>query len=432
MCGIIFGANIQQDKKTPAQPVNQWIGGQFEDQFSRGTQGFGLVFIKANGEHQIERACEPYKALMDLRDKKNQSPIILMHHRTPTSSQNKMQETHPILVDNGSLKYKYLGVHNGVISNNDELRKTHEALGFAYTTVRTNDRNQEEFNDSECLIIELARYAEKQITKLNITRGGSFILLQIDKKTDKVERIFYGRTDGSFPLKMAKDRKKIIISSEGEGNDVATEMLYSFGLDDFKIEKTKLAKEEKMEESFSLGSYYRGQGSFVSELGRGKMITEINKQKSEDDDVPAGQQTIEDMIQEIYDKAEETNDAIMTNLDLFTIQRDLTEQIEDEQKIMQIDAKQIALEVTMKVYNAIKECQANFLEAMLKEEKLCSIASQSKTKGGDLEPNEVNLLAASQNEGDEDEKDILTGIRADELSGEEEIDAYRQSQLINY
>jgi hypothetical protein len=37
-------------------------------------------------------------------------------------------------VSNKMLKFDYYVVHNGMISNDEELKKEHEKLGFAYTT----------------------------------------------------------------------------------------------------------------------------------------------------------------------------------------------------------------------------------------------------------------------------------------------------------
>lgn len=433
MCGIIFGANIKQDKEE-TKPVNDWVLTQFEDQFKRGTEGFGLIFIQENGEYKIERACEPYKMLMDLRDKKNKAPIILMHHRTPTSSENKMQETHPILVDNGSLKFKYLGVHNGVISNDNEMKEAHEKLGFVYTTTRNTLSGKEEFNDTECLIIELARYIEKQIDKIAIEGGGSFVILQIDKKTDKVKQVFYGRTSMNFPLRMAKDRKKVRISSEGEGNDIATETLYSFAINDFKIEKRKLSQKAEVRETNDITDYnsygcrgynrHGGQKDFILSEG----IAIINGKG--DIEKPTDQDQREAMIEEIYDKAEEANDAALATLDLYTFENELTEKIGDELKIMEIDARKESLAITLKVYNAIKECQANFLEAMLKEEKIYTMMPQTKPK--DEGDKDISSLAPRHESGflitPEHKTGFLEGELAEDLEAEE-AEEYRKSQL---
>lgn len=236
MCGIIFAANFDKKKDEPA---NEAVLDIFEDQSNRGTKGFGVVFIQKDGSYKVKRSCNPVKMTIDVYDKDNAAPIILMHHRYPTSSANKMKETHPIEVDNGSLKYKYLVAHNGIIQNDDEMREKHEGLGFVYTTLRKTEYNQEEFNDSECLAIEFSRLAENQISEMEIKGSIAFVALQIDKKTDKVEKVFFGRDDSS-PLKMSKTRDKIRISSEGEGDNIKENTFYSFNLTDFKLDKKEL------------------------------------------------------------------------------------------------------------------------------------------------------------------------------------------------
>ena len=228
MCGIIAAI----DRSENALPVNNWIINQFEDQFARGTKGFGIINILPDKKIKVDRATEPVKFMLDLRMMESQA--IIVHHRTPTSTDNKLKQTHPIMVDNGSLKYRYLMVHNGVISNDDEVKLSHEELGFCYNT---NDDLK--FNDSEALAIELARYIEGQSTELNIVGSMAFIILQISKKSNKTTKMFFGRKFN--PLNMAKTRNKIYLSSEGKGDAIQEEMLYSCKLDEeMKLEKRKL------------------------------------------------------------------------------------------------------------------------------------------------------------------------------------------------
>jgi predicted glutamine amidotransferase len=162
--------------------------------------------------------------------------MIMLHHRMPTSSENKISQTHPILVNNGSLKHKYLVVHNGVINNEDEMREKHmNQLGFVYTTDRTTDTGKEEFNDSEALAIEVARFVEKQTSKIESIGSAAFIAYEIDKKTNKLLNVHFCRN--SSPLKLSMTRNKIRLSSEGEGEDVKENTMYSFSIKDFKLKK---------------------------------------------------------------------------------------------------------------------------------------------------------------------------------------------------
>jgi predicted glutamine amidotransferase len=247
MCGIIGIFHAGERKET----VNEIALNQFEDQHSRGMQGFGIIKINDDKTIKIDRATEGYKFLYDI----HQDPVhgIIVHHRNPTSTENKIKQTHPIIVNNGSLQYKYAVVHNGTISNDDELKEEHEKLGFIYTT---EDKKEAlaEFNDSESLAIEVARFIEDQTKRIETIGSAAFICLQIDKKTNKATKIFFGRN--TSPLKMAKTRGKLFLSSEGQGSDIESETLYECNLD----EEMKLSKWEMnfKEEPITTPVYYGG------------------------------------------------------------------------------------------------------------------------------------------------------------------------------
>lgn len=220
MCGIIGGFDTR-----PKASVNEWVINQFEDQHDRGTKGFGLIGWNSQSQVNVKRACEPAKFMFDLHAR--QWPMLIAHHRQPTASDNLLSQTHPILVSNDCLEFDYLVVHNGVISNDDELKAKHEALGFDYTTEhRVIYLNSEEtkFNDSECVAIEVARYIEHHTTVCETLGSMAFIALQINKKTQKVNRICFGRN--TSPLNMAKTRHEMYLSSEGKGDPIRPNVLY--------------------------------------------------------------------------------------------------------------------------------------------------------------------------------------------------------------
>lgn len=229
MCGIIGVIHTGENKT----PVNEIALNQFEEQKERGTNGFGIVKINDKMGYKVDRATEGYKFMWDI----HQDPVraMLVHHRIPTSSENRLKQTHPFLVDNGSLKFKYLLVHNGVIRNDDELKAEHEALGFAYTT-----EDGIKFNDSECVAIEVARFIEGQTSIVGTKGSNAFVCLQINKKTDKVTKLFFGRNEGN-PLNMYKTRNKMMISSAGPGVEVAPFKLYGCKLDaEMKLSKQNM------------------------------------------------------------------------------------------------------------------------------------------------------------------------------------------------
>lgn len=241
MCGIILG--ISQKEK-----VNTFVIDQLQDQLSRGKKGFGIVFIDKENNIEIRRATHITKTLLDLYTKK--SNIILLHHRFPTSTDNKMIQTHPIEINEGNLKYKYLIVHNGIISNDDELKEKHEKLGFTYQTEYTEITGTYEkvkFNDSEAAAIEIARLLDGQETELELNGSVAFIAIKINKETKKAMSIYYGRNDGN-PLKLAKSRGTMTLSSEGKGEEVKPFMLYNLDIKTLKLKKQKLKfKEEEIE-----------------------------------------------------------------------------------------------------------------------------------------------------------------------------------------
>lgn len=222
--------------------VNPWVIEQYEDQYNRGKEGFGLVMVDDKMKYEIKRATEGTKLMYDL----HMSPtrIMMMHHRMPTSTANKMRQTHPMSIDDGSLKFKYLVIHNGVISNAEELQKIHENdLGFVYQT-KTKEYSREKFNDSESFAIEIARYIENQSKEIGALGSVAFTALQIDKKTNKVVKLFFGRNTN--PLNMAKTRGTLRLSSEGMGTEIEANKLYSCVLDEeMKLTKRSLNFKER-------------------------------------------------------------------------------------------------------------------------------------------------------------------------------------------
>ena len=256
MCGLIgmFNFVITNKKtktKTKTKPVNEEVIEQLEDQISRGREGFGILMINKKNEIELKRATEISKALIDLY--MTESPMIIMHHRNPTSSDNKLSQTHPILVSDGSLEHDYYVIHNGIISNADNLKEEHEKLGFIYNTTRTNNFNREEFNDSESLAIEIAMYIEKQTKEISTEGSAAFIAIQVNKKTKKATNIFFGRKNN--PLKLAGRQGEIRLSSEGKGEEILENTLYKFNIKSPSLTKTNLNFKEKEETNY----YYKNE-----------------------------------------------------------------------------------------------------------------------------------------------------------------------------
>ncbi|MDP2656765.1 MAG: hypothetical protein Q8P11_04340, partial [bacterium] len=127
MCGIIGFIGPKKDQKT----VNDEVSIQYQRQQDRGTKGYGIITVDKNNKATIHRSLIENAALLDLL--RFPSKMVFMHHRNPTSSDNRIDQTHPIIVDNEALTHKYFVIHNGVISNSDKIIETHEKEGFIYT-----------------------------------------------------------------------------------------------------------------------------------------------------------------------------------------------------------------------------------------------------------------------------------------------------------
>jgi predicted glutamine amidotransferase len=368
MCGII-GAFHTGPKK---EPVNEIALEQFEDQQDRGVKGFGIVKIQDDMAYKIERATEGYKFMWDI----HHDPVkaMIVHHRQPTSSDNKIAQTHPIVVDNGSLKFKYLLVHNGICHNDEEIKLEHEKLGFVYTTVDKAGA-VDKFNDSECVAIEVARFIEKQVDVIGTKGSAAFMCLQIDKKTDKITKLFFGRNDTN-PLKMAKTRNVMIISSAGKGCDVEPMYLYECELDDkMKLNKRKMsfAIEPPITTSYTVDGprtiparsgyrsrSWRGIGyGYEDDDEYGGYGDKFKRVSGYNSDVPAEE---DDPMVEIV---EDTDETIKTSLESFY---DMLYDPTTAETIGEVDIEMIADEVKRELTDLAKSIQDKYQEIALEKE----------------------------------------------------------------
>jgi len=247
--------------------------------------------MNKEGKYNIERATGQIKSIIDL--KMNNSKQIIFHHRMPSSSKNKISQTHPILIESGDLKYKYYIIHNGVIRNSDEIKEIQEKdFGYTYSTEKKvgkdyYGKDEIMYNDSETLGYEIARFIESDSKKIKAIGSAAFIMTQVDKKTDKVIKIFYGRNEGN-PLHLSGDPKKnIFLSSEGPGDNIKEDSLYSFTPDDFKVRKQKMIiptkEKEKETADMSLQSDKYSSYFETNELERSEEIREANQGALDDD-----------------------------------------------------------------------------------------------------------------------------------------------------
>jgi hypothetical protein len=157
-------------------------------------------------------------------------------------------------VSNKRLKYDYYVIHNGVISNDDALKKKHEELGYKYTTQmikhevwETRDEEYREttttvkYNDSEAFAIELAEGIESNSDKIGAFGSIAFVCIQADKDNGdnvlKIHNIFFGRNTN--PLTIEDNNSFLKLSSEGGKDNIDTHTLYAFDILTNKITKRK-------------------------------------------------------------------------------------------------------------------------------------------------------------------------------------------------
>lgn len=269
MCGIAF---IMRKDGRPA--IKQLIK-TYEKQKTRGQLGFGYV-ASTNGEiESVDRSSEEkeiYKSLKGLT-----SEMVMFHHRMPTSTPNFAEGAHPIYVSNPRLKYDYYVVHNGVIRNDDYLKGQHEKLGYKYTTEMTMEKSEKwvtrdrvyetpkskdetKFNDSESLAIELAEGIEKDSEKIEAYGSIAFIAYQTTKDDGdnviKIENIYYGRNTN--PLKIEDNNNFLKLSSEGNGEEIESHILYKFNLAEYKVYERKCVFGAEYVPTYKEGSYKDG------------------------------------------------------------------------------------------------------------------------------------------------------------------------------
>lgn len=209
MCGIVYANDFR------GKPVNNLVLDVFDAQRKRGLQGFGLFdgqegnIVKSKGEDKILRWLVKYD-----------SSLLLFHHRFPTSTPNEKKAAHPFTTKKHFGKTQYILVHNGHISNDLRLRGEHAKLGIAYQSVLPSGK----FNDSEALLWDVALYLEGKQDKLKAYGSIAFICLKL--VNGKLEKMFFGRNVN--PLNLYRGKEGILLSSEGEGEEITSDVLYTW------------------------------------------------------------------------------------------------------------------------------------------------------------------------------------------------------------
>lgn len=218
MCGVIYHKGKNAKKS---------VYEQFMSQRTRGLDGFGYVTIKNGRINHIKHFINEGETIWQLaRERDNE---IMFHHRIPTSTLNSLKTNHPIETLGGSYEHCYILIHNGMILNAEELKTKHDKLGIIYSTLETQAglghyavdadnvsrwrRDPEAvFNDSECLLHELALYMDGIQTNIEAKGSIAFVLIQATLD-GMVESISYGHNFSS-PLLIHRTADTLSISSE--------------------------------------------------------------------------------------------------------------------------------------------------------------------------------------------------------------------------
>lgn len=250
MCGIACAFHYGEKKK---ETVNKEIVDQYQDQEIRGKSGFGAIMIKdKNKPVNVLRATGETKILVDMY----MNPVMgaIFHHRAPTSSANKISQTHPMEIMHETLEFNWLIVHNGVIQNDTEVYRKHKELNFIYKTyyeeeLRDKHGTKEKmyspkFNDSEGFAIELARYIEGKTEIMETYGSMAFVALQCTKDW-KPLKLHFGRNSKN-PLYKEIGNGYFYMASDRNGELVEENIIFSTSIENpgIELEKKELKTKE--------------------------------------------------------------------------------------------------------------------------------------------------------------------------------------------
>lgn len=211
MCGIIFAESFT------GSPVNTAVIEQFQAQRHRGTQGFG-AFDRIN--QRLIRATKERKMLGWLKNHPQAS--LMFHHRMPTSTANRKGACHPFSTRR-HFETNYVLVHNGHIYNNKTLHDDHQKLGIEYSSW---SQQEGKFNDSESLLWDVALMLEGRQDELKAYGNIAFICLAIPRDHRKSTKLYFARNTNPLHMQLTDDN--ILLSSEGEGEDIKPDTLYCY------------------------------------------------------------------------------------------------------------------------------------------------------------------------------------------------------------
>lgn len=249
MCGLALAANKGRN-------VGQRVFELYTQQKHRGKEGFGYIAIQDGKIVGMQKA--KYEEIIKPRLLKEEAELVLFHHRLPTSTENTVGTAHPIFVSNAELEYDYYVMHNGCVSNDDELKAKHEELGYQYTTEFQDNTyavspsgamellsvGKKYYNDSESLAIEAARFIEGLDSKMNNKGAAAFFAVQVVKGSKDVACIYYAQNYGR-KLGFKKKKGWTIVASE-HGKEVPQMKMYALDPKTMAVTESELDMDDAM------------------------------------------------------------------------------------------------------------------------------------------------------------------------------------------
>lgn len=236
---------------------------KYNQQRMRGHEGFGIINVSLEDKISILRACKEVDFLKQLKEVSSSGGrAVFVHHRWPTSTDNYVSQTHPIKVKHKSLEHTYYFMHNGVIRNDSYLKGEHDKLGFEYDTLMTKaihfkskyedfiEKVEYDWNDSNALAVEVARFIEGKVEDLKqVTGDFAFICIQANK--GKFVKAFIGRNSGR-PL---KTDSMATFGSELGSIDINPGILFDLDLDTFQTTEVKKFTDTCAPSKYNWGGY---------------------------------------------------------------------------------------------------------------------------------------------------------------------------------
>lgn len=223
MCGII-GLYIKKEFENENQLTKMlWL--IYQQQKSRGTQGFGLAI--SNNQGHLERIRTETetgifgawnKGIFEKMNKKG--TFVLFHHRTPTCTENKPKFNHPFFNEKQNIAL----IHNGWVSNDEVQYNELIKEGHIFESYIEKEK---EFDITDTEII-LHRYEEEgeiehKLKHIYDKCLGMLGIMLIDTEKDRL--VIYKQ---NAPIIQSENENLLIFSSE-----------YHESLNDIEIKQTK-------------------------------------------------------------------------------------------------------------------------------------------------------------------------------------------------